>query len=150
MRSEAARGAILLGLLLAPGCGIRPLELDILAPETCGVAGPDGGVQPEPECPLSGVRSFETVLERVDGTRLVAPECVPVEGTLCDYEDLAGFVFLRRTPATDGVEIFVRGWTEPGCRGGLELTCESFGEGVIDLEQAESVPLWCDCPRLTR
>ncbi|HJL20463.1 MAG TPA: hypothetical protein RMH99_32650 [Sandaracinaceae bacterium LLY-WYZ-13_1] len=143
MSSEPRRWLPVLLALALCACGIRNLELDVHAPATCEAETRDGGA----DCPLGAVRSFETILERVDGTRLDR-ECMPVEGTVCTYEDLSGFLFLRRSPATDGVEIFVTGWTEPGCDGGLAMSCESFGDGVIDLEQAQSVPLWCDCPRI--
>ena len=137
----------LLGVAMA-GCNIRDLALDVHAPAECPAPLPDGGLGVEPECPLAAIRSFRTELERVDGL-LAASECKPADASLCTYDDLMGYLFLQRSPASEGVEIRITGWSDRGCGGELIMTCESFGESVIDLTGDDmSTPIWCDCPRL--
>ncbi len=136
------RALALLALLAVSACGVRDVVVDVYTPAEC-CAGPDCT---QPECPLANVRCIETRLERVDGTDATV-ERVPLPDGLCDFGDLAGFVFLERgTQPSDSVEVRVEGRTEPGCGGVLVFGCESFGEHVVDLERDSSVSLWCDCP----
>ncbi|MFK7987856.1 MAG: hypothetical protein AB8I08_17695, partial [Sandaracinaceae bacterium] len=72
-----------------------------------------------------------------------------LEATICAFEDLESFQFLQRSEATDGIEVLIEGRTELGCAGELVVTCDSFGESVIDLTEPADIPIWCDCPRIT-
>lgn len=151
MSSERAATAALLALLAA-GCNIRDLTLEIHAPEECPVPLADGGLGPEPMCPLEGIGSFRTELARVDGL-IAASECMVAPAALCTYEDLTGYNFLQRSESSEGVEIRIVGYDDATCGddgGEQRLACETFGESVIDLTSEEtSTPIWCDCPRFT-
>ena len=142
-----SRWALPLLALVALGCGPRQVEITFHTPGECTLpSGADGG--PPNECPLRSVRSVETQLVRVDGLA-EEPECIEVDD-LCTFEDLAGVRFLTRATPSDGVEITLRGWSERGCSGGsgwLALSCEAFGESVIELPEVDDVRLWCECPR---
>ncbi len=138
---------MLLAALALAGCvGGRRVDLEWHTPAECADAS-------EGSCPLGAVRSLSTVLERVDGT-IEFDGCEPAPEGLCTLRDLQDFLFVSRATPSQGVEIFVTGWTELGCaappggrpRGDLALGCETFGVGVIDLESTDVVPLWCDCP----
>jgi len=142
--------ALALALALVAGCGQRRVELVIHTPDSCSPIGEDAGVAPT--CPLGAVGSFETVLERVDGT-LAATECELAPEGLCRYEDLQGALFIRRAVPSDGVEIRITGWRGSDCRGSspprLVFRCETLGCSVLDLARASEVPLWCECPVIT-
>lgn len=139
MRAATRATCLSILALALTSCGLRQIELIIHAPATCAEPAPG-------ECPLESLRSIETSLVSVDGTVLMR-ECMPVAAGLCDYEDLTGFLFLRRTEASDGVEVEVSGWNTPGCMEELGLSCDSFGDAVIDLTSADTIPMWCGCPR---
>lgn len=139
MRASTRTVALMILALALTSCGLRQIELIIHAPATCADPAPG-------ECPLESLRSIETSLLSVDGTELMR-ECMPVPAGFCDFEDLTGFLFLRRTEASDGVEVVVTGWATPGCADQLALSCDSFGDAVIDLTSADTIPMWCGCPR---
>ncbi|MCB9597561.1 MAG: hypothetical protein H6719_32885 [Sandaracinaceae bacterium] len=135
-----------LACALLAGCvGGRRVDLEWHTPAMCP--------GPMTDCPLGAVRSLQTVLERVDGT-IEYSGCQEPPADLCRLDQLQDFLFVARASPSQGVEIFVTGWTEPGCvdappdrpQGVLAFSCETFGVGVIDLEAVERVPLWCDCP----
>ncbi|MBX3272983.1 MAG: hypothetical protein KF729_22160 [Sandaracinaceae bacterium] len=135
--ATSSRSSLLFGIaILLEACvGSRRVDLDWYTPAEC-VA---------PDCPLGAVRSLRIVLERVDGTVEVA-ECEAAPEGLCRLEDLADVLFIARASPSQGVEIFVTGWTEPACGGVLALGCETFGGGVVDLGRIDRVPMWCECP----
>ena len=129
---------IVLALLLG-ACGPREVVVDIHTPEVCC----EGC---EPACPLEGVGSVLTILERVDGTP-AERGCEPVLEPLCTLEELSGFVLLPRVlQPSDSVEVRVEGYAGESCDGALAFGCDSFGEHVIDLEHDERVSIWCECP----
>lgn len=131
-------------VLTLVGCtGLRTLRLLFHTPEECPA--PDGTAS---ECPLGAMRSIRTRLLEQDGT-LRAEDCEDLEETVCTFTELEEFQFLQRSEATDGIEVLIEGRSEPGCRGLLVVTCDSFGESVIDLTEPADIPIWCDCPRIT-
>lgn len=154
MSSDSLRilAAVTLAASLAGGCNIRDLTLEIHAPDECPTRLSDGSLGPEPPCPLEGIGSFRTDLARVDGL-LAATECMAAPDDLCTFADLTGYNFLQRSPSSEGVEIRIVGFDDADCGesgGERRLTCETFGESVIDLTSEDpSTPIWCDCPRFT-
>ncbi|MGE0785558.1 MAG: hypothetical protein AB7S26_07710 [Sandaracinaceae bacterium] len=136
----------LLGALLV-GCGPRRVEITFHTPESCPTPGvPDSGPR---ECPLSDLRSVLTRLVRADG-RPIEEQCVPTMDA-CDFTDFADTPFLTRAAPSEGVEVEIRGWSAEGCPEGepgvhLVLTCDSFGEAVIELPEVSSIDVWCECP----
>ena len=129
-------------LLIAAGCGLRTLTLIIHTPASCPVP---AGAEP-PACPLADIRSIDTRLVRQDGTAQQR-DCQEVTSPLCTMEDLAGFVFLNRSEANDGIELIIEGRSEAACGGRLVLACDSFGDSVIDLTDTDEIPVFCSCPR---
>lgn len=127
------------------GCLTRDVVLEIRAPAECC----QGQGCVEPPCPLGAVRSIRTALERVDGIDAFVG-CEPAPPGLCQYEDLREYVFLERVmQPSDSVDIRIEGWTDLDCGGSLALTCDSFGEHVVDLERHTDAVLFCDCPLVT-
>lgn len=141
--------AVALALLVAGCVGGRRVDLDWHTPAECAEM-VDGG------CPLAGVRSIRTELQRVDGTTEYAG-CQTAPAGLCTLADLQDFLLVARAAPSQGVEIFMTGWSELDCdepapgqpRGDLALSCETIGVGVVDLESTDRVAMWCDCPYLT-
>lgn len=132
-------------VLTLVGCtGLRTLRLLFHTPAECTTL--DG---PPTECGLGAMRSIRTRLLEQDGT-LRAEDCQDLEATVCTFEELEAFQFLQRSEATDGIEVLIEGRSAAGCRGELVVTCDSFGESVIDLTEPADIPIWCDCPRITR
>lgn len=139
-----SRAALLALSALLASCGTREVVVDIHTPAQCCTT---PGC--EPECPLAGVRSVLTRLERVDGT-IAFMGCEPTPADVCRYEDLQGFVFLDRVvQPSEAVEVRIEGRTAADCEGELLLTCDSFGEHVVDLTRDDTVALFCDCPFTT-
>lgn len=133
--------------LLVTACGPRQVEITFHTPQACTAPGTADAGMPR-ECPLRSVRSIATQLVRADG-QAEQPDCQPAEN-LCTFEDLEGFRFLTRGTPSDGVEILIRGYSEPDCGEGdgwLSLSCETFGDSVIELPEVDEVAIWCDCPR---
>lgn len=136
---------VLLGLLIGAVCAMgceRNVVLEIRTPAQCCTA---PGCM-EPQCPLDGVRSIRTALERVDGT-IDFVGCEPAPEGLCRYEDLQRYDFLPRVmqPA-DAIEIQIEGWTDEACGGTLSFTCDSLGDHTVDLATDATARVFCDCP----
>jgi hypothetical protein len=139
---------IVLGLFLF-GCAPREIIVNIHTPPAC--CNTPGCT--EVECPYADIVAIHTVLEQTDGT--VLPEnnvCEPAPEGICTWHDLADFIFIQRVnQPNDAIEVRVEGSRDPECRtGNLVVSCDSFGDHVVDLERDNSIDLWCDCPVATR
>lgn len=144
-----SRSSVALAAALLAGCvGSRRVDLDWHTPAECAEM-VDGG------CPLAAVRAIRTELQRVDGT-IEHDGCLEAPADLCTLRDLQDFLLVARATPSQGVEIFMTGWTG-ACpasgtgrpSGDLAIDCETFGVGVIDLESTDRVAMWCDCPYVT-